>query len=169
MPEPGTTDAAFDALAAMLDPPMAVLTTARDGQRSGCLVGFHSQAGIEPRRYVTWLSKANHTAELAQSPGCDWFGVHLLDHDQHDLARLFGAETGDHVDKFAQCAWTPGPHGVPLLDECGDRFVGRRISLTDVGSDHLCLMLEPTGVQRGAGPPWLRLGDVGDVSAGHSP
>ncbi len=169
MTDPHAPDAAFDALVAALDPPMAVLTTAVAGQRSGCLVGFHSQAGIDPRRYAVWLSEPNHTAQLAQAEDCEWFALHLLGIDHHDLAVLFGAQTGDHVDKFSRCGWTEGPHGVPLLDECPDRIVGHRVSLTQVGADHLCLLLEPTSVSRGAGPPWLRLGAVTDVVAGHAP
>ncbi len=170
MHDPRTTDEAFDELAAALDPPMAVLTTVRGEQRAGCLIGFHSQAGIEPRRYAVWLSKPNHTAELARAEDCRWFALHLLGGDHHHLAALFGAETGDHLDKFARCAWTAGPHGVPLLDDCGDRIVGRRVSLTDVGSDHLCLVLEPTQVMRAtAAATWLRLGAVSDVGAGHPP
>ena len=164
------TEHRFDDLAADLDPPMAVVTTARHDERVGCLVGFHSQAGIEPRRYAVWLSKPNHTARVALHDDQLWFGVHFLTADQHDLARLFGAETGDEVDKFAACAWTAGPHDVPLLADCDHRFVGRRISLTDVGSDHLCLVLEPTAVEHGHGSGrWLRLGQVLDLDAGHDP
>ena len=42
--------AAFDAMIAGLDAPLVVVTTASGGERAGCLVGFHSQSGIEPRR-----------------------------------------------------------------------------------------------------------------------
>ena len=38
---------------------------------------------------------------------------------------------------FAKCAWTAGPEGVPLLDGCPDRFVGRRTALMDPGADHV--------------------------------
>jgi flavin reductase (DIM6/NTAB) family NADH-FMN oxidoreductase RutF len=173
MPDP-TDDAftTFDALMGAVDPVVVVVTVAVDDQHDGCLVGFHSQCGIEPRRAAVWLSKPNRTTRLAQAPGCDLVAVHLLGADQHDLARRFGAETGDQVDKLADLSWTAGPGGVPLLEACPDRFVGRVISLTDVGADHLCVVLEPVEAQREAASRargWLRLGDVGDLVAGHAP
>src|SRR5699024_11830417 len=51
----------LDALLGSADPPLIVVTTAAEGERAGCLVGFHSQASIGPQRYCFWLSKANHT------------------------------------------------------------------------------------------------------------
>jgi flavin reductase (DIM6/NTAB) family NADH-FMN oxidoreductase RutF len=160
-------DAAFDALMGNLDPPMVVVTTAHAGERSGCLVGFHSQCGIMPRRYALWISRANHTTELAAEART--FAVHALRVDQHALAELFGARTGDDIDKFARWGWTAGPDGVPLLDDCPDRLIGQRHSLVEVDADHLCLVIEPTSIGRGTPTPWLRLHDVADLHAGHAP
>ena len=44
-------------------------------------------------------------------------GLHLLGEDQEDMARLFGEETGDLVDKFAAVDWRLGSTGAPLLVE----------------------------------------------------
>ena len=41
----------LDALMADLDGPMVIVTTAAGDARSGCLVGFHAQCGMEPPRY----------------------------------------------------------------------------------------------------------------------
>ena len=90
----------FDGLVASLDAPMAIVTVAVGDELSGCLVGFHSQCSIGPRRYAVWLSKANHTYGLALH--ADHFAVHLLADDDRDLAVLFGTTTGDDVDKFAR-------------------------------------------------------------------
>lgn len=56
---------AFDSVMASLDAPMAVVTTAVDDERAGCLIGFHAQSSIDPGRYCVWLSKANHTYRVA--------------------------------------------------------------------------------------------------------
>jgi flavin reductase (DIM6/NTAB) family NADH-FMN oxidoreductase RutF len=68
--------------------------------------------------------------------------IHLVPESAAELAELFGGETGDEVDKFARCAWRPGPDGVPLLDECPNRFVGRILERLDFG-DHVGMVLEP--------------------------
>ena len=85
--------------------------------------------------------------------------MHGLDSDEVDIATLFGGETGDDVDKFAQCSWRPGPGGVPLLDECPRVLVGRVLRRDDWG-DHVGFLLEPIEVEsheRGT-RPGLRAG-----------
>ncbi len=68
--------------------------------------------------------------------------VHFLGQDQRDLARLFGGETGDEVDKFELCAWSEGPEGLPVLDGAPGWFAGRVLERFELG-DHLGLWLEP--------------------------
>lgn len=160
-------DEDFADLMATPDQAMVILTTAAGGERAGCLVGFHSQSGIDPPRYAVWLSKANHTFTIGTL--ADTFAVHFPSADQHDLAALFGGASGDDADKFARCAWTPGPDGVPLLDDCPDRFVARREGLLDVGADHVCLDLRPVRVDRAdRADERLRLRDVMDIEPGHA-
>jgi flavin reductase (DIM6/NTAB) family NADH-FMN oxidoreductase RutF len=167
------TDARFDDLMGRLDHAMAIVTTAAGDVRSGCLVGFHSQCGIDPPRLAIWLSKGNHTYRVGVL--CETFAVHFPTAGQHDLARLFGADTGDDVDKFVHCAWTRGPDDVPLIDACPTRFVGRRVALVDAGADHVCLVLAPVQVDEPDGPDepdpdgWLMFHDVVGLTAGHPP
>ena len=146
---------------------MVVVTTVAGDERSGCLVGFHSQASIDPPRYAVWISKANHTYGVGLH--AEHFAVHLLTVDDHDLAELFGSLTGDDVDKFERCDWRSGPGGVPLIDRLPRRIVGRRTSLTDDGSDHVCVVVEPVQVDGDEAQPFapLRLHAVTDVDPGH--
>lgn len=156
---------AFDRLMAVTDPPMAVVTTASPAERAGCLVGFHAQCSIDPRRYVVWLSKANHTHRVGLH--ASHFAVHFLTADDHDLAELFGSLSGDDVDKFERCGWQPHPAGPPLLDRCPNRLVGRRVAMLDEGSDHVCIVLEPVDVEAASEFQPLRLGQVTDIPPGH--
>lgn len=143
-----------------------VLVTAGDGnERAGCLVGFHHQCGIEPLRHAVWLSKANHTYRVALH--AEHLAVHFLTPDREQLARHFGAHSGDEVDKFADVAWTPGPGGTPLLDELPDRFVGRRLATLDVGGDHACFVLCPEDAVCSEGYHPLRIGALDDLEPGH--
>jgi flavin reductase (DIM6/NTAB) family NADH-FMN oxidoreductase RutF len=131
---------AFEELVGELDYPMMIVTAASGEDRGGCLVGFTTQASISPPRYAVCLSDKNRTFRLAQD--VDHLGVHFLSADRGDLAELFGSETGDEVDKLARTEWSPGPHDVPLLDGCPNRFVGRILERLDAG-DHWIFLLEP--------------------------
>lgn len=162
----------FDALVARLDTAMVVVTTAAGHERDGCLVGFHSQAGIHPRRYLVWLSMENRTFRIASA--ASHLAVHLLGTDDHELAERFGGATADEpgVDKLAGLAWQPGPGGVPLLDDLPARFAGRILTRLEApDADHAGFVLEPvaSGTE---GPPVpdaapLRLHHVTDIDAGH--
>lgn len=154
----------FDALMASADPPVVVVTTAVDGARAGCLVGFHSQSSMSPQQYCVWLSKANHTYRVGLR--ADHFGVHVLTADDLALAERFGTRTGEDGDKFEGLDVDLDEHGVPLLGQCPHRFVMRRLSVLDDGGDHVCV----TGRVRsaattGAFTP-LRLSDIVHLEPG---
>ena len=155
----------FDAIMRRLDSPMAIVTTASDEDRAGCLIGFHTQSGIEPNSLSVWLSKANHTFRVAVF--AEVFAVHFLREDDMDLAELFGTLSGDDVDKFERCAWTDGRDGVPLLDDCANRAIGRKVALLDTHADHVCLVLDPIEATYGGEFEPLRLSQVAHLEAGH--
>lgn len=157
----------FDELMASADATMAVVTTAVDSLRGGCLIGFHGQCSIAPRRYVLWISKANRTYDLAVH--AEVLALHLLRRDDAGLAALFGATTGDDTDRFEHCDWAPGPHGVPLLVSCPNRLIVRRLTMLDDGGDHIGLVTEPVEVATGGPFTPLRLADVSDLDPGHEP
>jgi flavin reductase (DIM6/NTAB) family NADH-FMN oxidoreductase RutF len=148
-----------------LDYPMFVVTAADvdTGERSGCLVGFATQCSIVPLRFLVCLSRTNHTHRVAGRSRI--LAVHALSAGQRDLAVLFGEQTGDEVDKFTRCAWTPGPQGTPLLDECPRRLVGRVLDRFDLG-DHTGHLLAPVQ-ETGLAAPTLMFSAVRDLQAGH--
>lgn len=156
---------AFDHLMASLDPAMAIVTTTADGERSGCLVGFHCQSSIDPPEYSVWISKANHTFGVALR--ATHLGVHLLTEDDQDLARTFGTLTGDEVDKFALVEWTEGEAGVPVLADAAHGFVGRKLSVLDDRGDHVVVALAPVEVWGDEPFRPLRLSQVSDLDPGH--
>jgi flavin reductase (DIM6/NTAB) family NADH-FMN oxidoreductase RutF len=129
----------MDTLTSELEYPMVIVTTVAEGERSGCLVGFHTQCSIHPARWAVWISKANHTHLVALRASV--LAVHFPSVDDCDLAELFGEATGDEVDKFSRCDWTVGPEGVPLLDRIPNRFVGTVVDTLDDGGDHRCFIV----------------------------
>lgn len=157
---------AFRRLAGRLDYPMVIVTAAAGGERAGCLVGFHSQCSIDPPRYTVWISEKNHTHRVAAAAAV--LAVHFPAPGNLDVAELFGTQTGDDVDKFARCAWTPGPDGVPFLDGVPDRFVGRVLDRRPTG-DHTAHLLEPLDADAVAGEGFtpLMFQQVKDLDPGH--
>jgi flavin reductase (DIM6/NTAB) family NADH-FMN oxidoreductase RutF len=148
-----------------LDYPMFVVTVAdpRTGERSGCLVGFATQCSIEPFRFLVCLSRANHTHGVAGRSRV--VAVHALAAGQHELAALFGEQTGDEVDKFTRCAWRPGPDGVPLLGDFPRRLVGTVLDRFDLG-DHTGVLLARLDASGDAAPS-LMFSAVHDLDPGH--
>ena len=119
---------------------MFIVTVAAGGERAGCLVGFTTQCSIDPPRFLVCISDKNRTFRVAREAGV--MVVHLVPSHADELAQLFGERTGDEVDKFEHCAWSPGPEGTPVLDECGNWFAGRILDRLD-GGDHRVFLLEP--------------------------
>ncbi len=106
----GSTDGPgpFESITDRSRHPMVIATVSSiDGEAAGCLVGFHTRCSVEPARYLVCLSTRNRTFEVASE--VDTMVVHHVDAGDVDLARWFGEETGDEVDKFAGVAWSRGP------------------------------------------------------------
>jgi flavin reductase (DIM6/NTAB) family NADH-FMN oxidoreductase RutF len=159
---------AFETLVSSIDYPMLVVTTrGATGENSGCLVGFATQCSIDPAHFLVCLSKKNRTFEVAKR--ADVLVVHLLRDDDKDLARHFGEETGDEVDKFATVKWSPGPGRVPVLAGI-DWFAGRIQQRFDCG-DHVAHLLAvlPDGRSANAEADQLDASDAADLDAGHAP
>lgn len=156
---------AFDRFVRPLDPPLVIVTTIHDGERTGCIVGFHTQCSIEPRRYAVWISKANHTYRLAIF--AEHFAIHVVDEAHRHLAELFGGTSGDEIDKFERCAWSPGPGGVPLLDDLPNWVVGRRVLVADDGSDHVCVTIAPDEVATADDLTPIRASELSHLRPGH--
>lgn len=138
VPAPSVADT-FHELTADLDYPVFVVTSCADGERSGCLVGFATQVSIHPPRLMVFVSKANHTSAVAAA--ATHLAVHVLSDRDRAMARHFGEETGDEVDKFVDVEWDPGLGGVPVLRGCRGWVVGRVIDRLDAG-DHVGHLLE---------------------------
>lgn len=152
-----------------LDYPLFIVTAASETEtgpesRSGCLVGFTTRCSIDPPRFLVCISKINHSFQLVS--GARNLGVHVLDSGQKDLAALFGGETGDDVDKFAACAWSPGVRGVPILTDCRVGMIAEVLERVDFG-DHVGFVLAPVEIHGPADADPLRPSDISGLRAGH--
>jgi flavin reductase (DIM6/NTAB) family NADH-FMN oxidoreductase RutF len=162
----GSLDSDFARLVSDLDYSLFIVTAAHRGNRAGCLIGFASQVSIHPPRFLACLSVKNRTYRLASHTHT--LVVHPVPEHAEELALLFGGETGDEVDKFARCEWTPGPAGTPVLTELENWFAGRVLKRIEFG-DHVGFLLEPSEVseQESQEPFTFRRGRW--IDPGHEP
>jgi flavin reductase (DIM6/NTAB) family NADH-FMN oxidoreductase RutF len=156
-------DRAFQSIVGRLDYAMLIVTTATDSERAGCLVGFATQTSIHPPRFTACISDKNRTFRVARDAAA--LAVHLVPEDRDDLARIFGGETGDDEDKFAECDWHEGPEGLPLIDGCPTWFAGRILERIPLG-DHWGHLLEPFA-GHDAGDRWLGFQRSKRIEPGH--
>jgi flavin reductase (DIM6/NTAB) family NADH-FMN oxidoreductase RutF len=155
----------FHALVGDLEYPMFIVTArAEDDEPLGCLVGFATQTSIDPPRFAVCLSHKNRTYRRGRES--ELLGVHCVPADADALAELFGGQTGDEVGKFERCEWREGPGGVPLLDECPNRFVGRVLWRADAG-DHDVFLLEPQAAEAAPGEEEFTFHRARRIEAGH--
>lgn len=165
MTETNETSHAFHSLVAGIDYPMFIVTAEAAGERSGCLVGFVTQASIDPARMLVMLSKKNHTYRIASR--ATELAVHFLHEENRRLSTVFGEETGDDVDKFAQCEWSR-VEGVEAPVLAGTRgFVAGPILDRMDGGDHVAHLLEVTAARVDGTGPQLAFSMVRDMKPGH--
>lgn len=154
-------------LVSEIDYPMFIVTArGGDGELAGCLVGFATQCSIHPPRFLVCLSVRNRTFRVARD--ADVLVVHLVPAEAEELATLFGSRTGDEVDKFALCRWSPGPAGTPVLEECGNWFAARILERFPAG-DHWAFLLEPFEAADDSGERPFTFHRAKRMSPGHAP
>jgi flavin reductase (DIM6/NTAB) family NADH-FMN oxidoreductase RutF len=166
MSEATVTDDAFGTIMASQDAQLIIVTAAQAQEQAGCLVGFHTQACIEPGRYCVWLSKANHTYRVALRS--THLAIHFLTSLDLPLAARFGTLTGDSTDKFAGLRVSPGPGGAPLLQQCPNWLAVRRTALLDEGGDHVCVITETVAAHASGPFEPLRISQAAHLVPGHS-
>lgn len=147
-----------------LDYPMFIVTVTAGGERAGCLVGFATQCSINPPRFLVCVSEKNRTFRVARH--AEVMVVHLVPADADDLAQLFGSRTGDELDKFALCQWSPGPYGTPVLDRCRNWFAGQILDKLHAG-DHCAFLLQPVQAASDADQEHFTFHRARRIEAGH--
>ena len=144
--------------------PLYVVTEGVGDELSGCLAGFVTQCSITPVPFLVCISKVNHTFGIAER--CRGLAVHLLGSDQIDLAALFGATTGDLLDKFEHVGWSKGVTGAPILNECAAWVEGPILNRMSAG-DHEAFLITVEGGGLGSHDGRLMLSDADDLEPGH--
>ncbi|MFM7335994.1 MAG: flavin reductase family protein [Tabrizicola sp.] len=129
--DPKTLRNAFGAFATGVT---VVTTRQPDGTPRGFTANSFTSVSLDPPLLLVCLAKTAHSADTFAN--ALHFAVNILAEDQKAVSGLFASRA---PDKFAQCAWTPGPSDMPLIDGALAQFTCANHQLVDAG-DHLILI-----------------------------
>jgi flavin reductase (DIM6/NTAB) family NADH-FMN oxidoreductase RutF len=124
-----------------------VTTTQADGVPRGFTANSFTSVSLDPPLVLVCIARtASSCATFADAPG---FAVNVLAEDQGDVSGLFASNV---ASKFAQCDWTAGPGGVPLIRGALARVVCSHDSVVEAG-DHIILIGRVTAIAARMGSP----------------
>jgi flavin reductase (DIM6/NTAB) family NADH-FMN oxidoreductase RutF len=103
---------------AVLDAAVALVTSAHDGHKNVMTASFFAESSHVPALVRVSIATTAWSHELITCSG--WFGLSLLSRDQSQWALGCGTGSGRDGCRFERwrLRWRPGPHGLPLLDDC---------------------------------------------------
>lgn len=109
---------------------VAVVTTSHRGRPAGLLVT--SLTSVSPNPPLLSFNVALTASTWPALRDAEHIGVHVLAASQEALAARFALSGADRFSP--PTAWRPGPHEVPLLDDCAATAVAvveRRLPVAD--------------------------------------
>jgi flavin reductase (DIM6/NTAB) family NADH-FMN oxidoreductase RutF len=127
------TDTSYELLRLLASPVVAV-TSVSGARLNGMILDSAIRASISPQvpRISVYVHKWHLSHDYIWETGV--YGLHLLRQDQFDLIHRLGFASGRDQDKLAGLAYTTGPLGVPLLDDCRAGFECRVVNTMDAGA-----------------------------------
>jgi flavin reductase (DIM6/NTAB) family NADH-FMN oxidoreductase RutF len=127
------TDTSYELLRLLASPVVAV-TSVSKARLNGMILDSAIRASISPQvpRISVYVHKWHLSHDYIWETGV--YGLHLLRQDQFDLIHRLGFASGREQDKLAGLAYTKGPLGVPLLDDCRAGFECRVVNTMDAGA-----------------------------------
>jgi len=139
-----------------------VVTGAAGEETAGMTACWVSRVSHRPPLFAVAIHHGSHTRGVVADGGC--FCIHILCHNQVDLARRFGSVTGQQVDKLARIAWRRGESGAPVLEDVLGYLDCRVVDRFEVG-DHTLFVgeLVDEGVFRRTVPLLFRPEDYADI------
>ena len=138
-----------------------VIGVAADGRSDGFTAAWVMQASFDPLLLALSINRAHASYPLLHGGG--GFVVNLLKHEQLDLARRFGTQSGRDRNKLAGVRWRPGRGGAPILEEALGYFDCRLESSMPAGDHEVVLgrLLEARLLDPDAVP--LTYSETGDL------
>jgi flavin reductase (DIM6/NTAB) family NADH-FMN oxidoreductase RutF len=117
----------------MLTHGVYVVCAEHQGRRGGLAIAWATQAGIDS--ILICVGKQSATRELILDSGA--FGLSALAREQLEVARLFGRQSSQEVDKFETVGYHTSVTGSPLLNDCGLTLDCRIMAVHDLDTKKL--------------------------------
>lgn len=107
-----------------------VLTAAKDGRQTGCIINTAGQVTNTPNRIQIAVNKANYTHDVIKETGI--FNVSMLSQQaSFDLFKRFGFQSGRDVDKFEGFdGYALGENGVNYITEGCNGYISVKVEQT---------------------------------------
>jgi flavin reductase (DIM6/NTAB) family NADH-FMN oxidoreductase RutF len=110
-----------------------VVGVAYEGRYNAFTAAWVTQVSFDPLLVVLSVNPDNLSYSLLKQS--EVFVLNVLRHDQFDLARHFGTQTGSDLDKLAGQPWRPGTLGAPILQNAA-AYLECRITGAMPAGDH---------------------------------
>ncbi len=92
-----------------------VVTTRWGDRVNGMTASWVSQVSLKPLLLMVSIAPARYSHDLIKESGV--FAINVLTHEQIDLGKRFGYQSGRRVDKFAGLDYTTAATGSPILPQ----------------------------------------------------
>lgn len=94
---------------------VTVVTTLHQGMPHGMTVNSFTSISLDPPMIAVSMTTTTRTCRYLLASG--YFGVHILEQNQQNLADIFSGRGMDESNRFSTVGYFPGIHDIPLLDE----------------------------------------------------
>lgn len=121
-----------------------ITTTAADGQPAGLTCNSFSSVSLEPPLVLFSLRKASSLVSVFSE--ADAFAINILSQQQDALSGRFASSK--IVNKFENVAWSSGPMGMPIIEDCLASFECSVHARHDAG-DHFIFIGEVKHMNEG--------------------
>jgi flavin reductase (DIM6/NTAB) family NADH-FMN oxidoreductase RutF len=117
--------------------PIAIITASYNGNLSGFIASWITQASFVPPLVLVAVNPLHYTYKLIKNSNA--FAINILRTDQAELVDLFGKSSGGKVDKFAEMLYELGSTGSPLFKDCL-AFLDCSVVWTKEAGDHIVVI-----------------------------
>jgi flavin reductase (DIM6/NTAB) family NADH-FMN oxidoreductase RutF len=131
---------------------VALVTTERDGRRSGCVVTSITSLSLTPPTLLVCLNRDSSTLDAIRAVGA--FAVSILSGGQEALAMRFASSRVRGEDRFEGAAWRKLSTGAPTLADALAVFDCRLVRVVEHAT-HAILIGEAVEVGKSGEAPAL--------------
>lgn len=117
----------------------AVTACTEDGRVAALTVNSFTSVSLDPPQVLFCLATSSSSYSILED--ASRISVHILREDQEDLARRFATAGLAGKAKLDGVEWTPGPDGVPIIENTSATLIGRPGPMI-ISGDHVIILVD---------------------------